>query len=51
MQQNRINILTTTLLQSTKCFVGVLRMSILCIEPTIFTGNTIQLKHTLSRIL
>ena len=51
MQQNRMNILATTLDRGTKCFEGVLYATISCIEPTASIGNTIQLKYTRTRIL
>ena len=51
MQQNRINILATTLERGTKSFEGMLYTTISCIEPTASIGNTIQLKHTRTWIL
>ena len=51
MQQNRMNILATTLDRGTKCFEGMLCTTILRIEPTASIGNTIQLKYTRTRIL
>lgn len=51
MQQNRMNILATTLDRGTKCFEGMLYATISCIEPTASIGNTIQLKHTRTWIL
>ena len=51
MQQNRMNILATTLDRGTKCFEGMLYTTISCIEPTASIGNTIQLKRMRTRIL
>lgn len=51
MQQNRMNILATTLDRGTKCFEGMLYTTISCIEPTASIGNTIQLKYMRTRIL
>ena len=50
MQQNRMNILATTLDRGTKCFEGMLYTTISCIEPTPSIG-TIQLKYTRNGIL
>ena len=51
MQQNRMNILATTLDRGTKCFECMLYTTISCIEPTASIGNTIQLKYTRTWIL
>ena len=51
MQQNRMNILATTLDRGTKCFEGMLYATISCIEPTASIRNTIQLKYMRTRIL
>ena len=51
MQQNRMNILATTLDRGSKCFEGMLYTTISCIELTASIWNTIQLKHTRTRIL
>ena len=45
MQQNRMNILATTLERGTKCFEGVLYATISCIESTASIWETIQLKR------
>ena len=52
MQQNRIHILLTTIgrVQDVKRFEGVLCAHISSVETANFTGNTIQLKHTRTRI-
>lgn len=51
MQQNRMNILATTLDRGTKCFEGMLYTTISCIEPAASIGETIQLKRMRTRIL
>ena len=51
MQQNRINILATTIERGTKCLEGMLYTTISCIEPTASIGETIQLKRMRTRIL
>ena len=51
MQQNRMNILATTLDRGTKCFEGMLHVTISCIEPTASIWETIQLKYTRTQIL
>lgn len=51
MQQNRMNILATTLDRGTKCFEGMLYTTISCIEPIASIGETIQLKRMRTRIL
>ena len=52
MQQNRIHILLTTIgrVQGVKCFEGVLCAPISSVETADSIGNTIQLKHTRTRI-
>ena len=53
MQQNRMHILLTTIgrVQGVKRFEGVLCAHISSVETANFIGNTIQLKHTRTRIL
>ena len=53
MQQNRIHILLTTIgrVQGVKRFEGVLCVPISSVETADPIGNTIQLKHTRTRIL
>ena len=51
MQQNRMKLLATTLDRGTKCFEGMLYATISCIEPTASIWETIQQKHTRTRIL
>ena len=53
MQQNRMHILLTAIcrVQGVKRFEGVLYAPISSVETTDSIGNTIQLKHTRTRIL
>ena len=53
MQQNRMHILLTTIghVQGVKRFEGVLCAPISSVETVDSIGNTIQLKHTRTRIL
>ena len=53
MQQNRIHILLTAIcrVQGVKRFEGVLCAPISSVETANSIGNTIQLKHTRTRIL
>ena len=53
MQQNRMHILLTTIdrVQSVKRFEGVLCAPISSVITADSIGNTIQLKHTRTRIL
>ena len=53
MQQNRMHILLTTIdrVQSVKRFEGVLCAPISSVKTVDSIGNTIQLKHTRTRIL
>ena len=53
MQQNRMHILLTTIdrIQSVKRFEGVLCAPISSVITADSIGNTIQLKHTRTRIL
>ena len=51
MQQNRMNILVTTLDRGTKCFESMLYATISCIEPTASIWESIQQKYTRTRIL
>ena len=53
MQQNRMHILLTAIgcVQSVKRFEAVLCASISSVETADSIGNTIQLKHTRTRIL
>ena len=53
MQQNRMHILLTTIdrVQSVKRFEGVLCAPISSVETANSIGETIQLKHTRTRIL
>ena len=53
MQQNRMHILLTAIgrVQSVKRFEGVLCAPISSVETADSIGNTIQLKHTRTRIL
>ena len=53
MQQNRMHILLTTIgrVQGVKRFEGVMRAPISSVETADSIGNTIQLKHTRTRIL
>ncbi len=53
MQQNRMHILLTAIgrVQGVKRFEGVLYAPISSVETADSIGNTIQLKHTRTRIL
>ena len=53
MQQNRMHILLTTIgrVQGAKRFEGVLCAPISSVKTANSIGNTIQLKHTQTRIL
>ena len=53
MQQNRMHILLTAIgrVQGVKYFEGVLCAPISSVETADSIGNTIQLKHTRTRIL
>ena len=53
MQQNRMHILLTTIdrVQGVKRFEGVLCAPISSVDTADSIGNTIQLKHTRTRIL
>ena len=53
MQQNRMHILLATIgrVQGVKCFEGVLCAHISSDKTADSIGNTIQLKHTRTRIL
>ena len=53
MQQNRMHILLTTIgrVQGVKRFEGVLCMPISSVKTADSIGNTIQQKHTRTRIL
>ena len=53
MQQNRMHILLTTIgrVQGAKRFEGVLCAPISSVKTVDSIGNTIQLKHTRTRIL
>ena len=53
MQQNRMHILLTTIdrVQGVKRFEGVLCAPISSVKTVDSIGNTIQLKHTRTRIL
>ena len=53
MQQNRMHILLTTIgrVQGVKRFEGVLCAHISSVKTADSIGNTIQLKHTRTRIL
>ena len=53
MQQNRMHILLTTIgrVQGVKRFEGVLCVPISSVKTADSIGNTIQLKHTRTRIL
>ena len=53
MQQNRMHLLLTTIgrVQGAKRFEGVLCVPISSVKTVDSIGNTIQLKHTRTRIL